>query len=35
VLVASLVAAIIGSAIMIPGRVENDRSMEGNLPVEE
>jgi NhaA family Na+:H+ antiporter len=32
VLVASLVAAIIGSAIMIPGKVENDRSMEENLP---
>lgn len=30
VLIGSLVAALIGSAIMIPGRVDNDRSMDGN-----
>lgn len=30
VLIGSLVAALIGSAIMIPGSLENDRSMDGN-----
>lgn len=30
VLIGSLVAALIGSAIMIPGHLDNDRSMDGN-----
>ena len=30
VLIGSLLAALIGSAIMIPGRLENDRSMDAN-----
>ena len=30
VLIGSLVAALIGSAIIIPGSLENDRSMDGN-----
>ena len=32
VLIASFLAAVIGTAILIPGRVVDDRSMDGNLP---